>query len=105
MQHQEQLLTALRSSSSQGQLYSRLLQTQHQILLREMNKMEHLAKTIAEARARREQEHSQKMAYYQQAQELLQEEARKKDALIAKLGVFGAAEERGDEGEEGEEGA
>ena len=67
---------------------NQLLKGQHQILIKEMAKMEQLNHAIIEAREKREMQHSQKMDNYQKTKLLLQEEIKKKDEIISKLGVF-----------------
>lgn len=60
-----------------------------------MRKIEHLNGLIEDARRRREVEHKEKLGYYQQTQVLLEEELRRKDELMRRLGVIGLGKQEG----------
>lgn len=77
------------SEAHTAAVYNKMIKTQHEILMSEVRKIQHLNELIEEARRKREMEHAEKIGYYQQTQVLLEEELKRKDELMRRLGVIG----------------
>jgi hypothetical protein len=85
----ENAMTKIMEEAHSSAVFNKLIKTQHEILLSELAKIENLNGMIVVAKAKRESDHLRKMRYYQQTQELLSEEIKRKDAIIDKLGIIG----------------